>query len=281
MPLTSNCDAIGIIPEDAFNKIINQVMYQMPATFNYATENLIKQKLFCSSIYADPVLEQMGKTIVTQVDQIPVFGTNSGFDFCLQVKDLKLDFHPSNTIVLPPELGSLAVQQFALSIKICAGLSCGNFAHVVFNPKLLTSNVAKVSSVNTLDLKNFLKKKISDVFDMDKGIVFNPLFNNSLSCFCLEVSAKLTVVNDSDFLSLKLIGLEIKDIESVVLENIIECYVKRILQETVFPKMQIAMSKLVFGLDSYATVLPMPTSSALPFNPSITNNNLTVYLKIQ
>ncbi|NHB69802.1 hypothetical protein [Perlabentimonas gracilis] len=281
MTLTSNCDAIGIFPEDAFNKIIDQVMYQMPATFNYATEHLIKQKLFCSSIYADPVLEQMGKTIVTQIDQIPVFGTDSGYDFCLQVKDLKLDLHPSNTMVLPPELGGLAVQQFALSIKICAGLACGSPSHIIYNPKVVSSNVAKASTANTIDLKNLTKKKISEVFNMDKGIVFNPMFVSNLNCFCLEVFAKLTVVNDSNVLSLKLIGLEIKEIEPVALENIIECYVKKLLQETVFPKMKIAMSKLVFGLDSYATVMPMPTSSAIPFNPSVTNNNLTVYLKVQ
>lgn len=281
MPLTSNCDAIGIFPEDAFNKIIDLIRYQMPSTFNYATENLIKQKQFCNRIYADPVLEQMGKTIVTKVDRVPVFGSNSGFDFCLQVNELKLDFHPSNTVVLPPELGSLAVQQFALSLKICAGLACGNSTQVVFNPKVITSNVVKTPSANVSDLKNLSKKKISEIFNMDRGIVFNPFYDNGLSCFCMEVFAKLTVINDSNFLSLKLIGLEIKDIEPVVLENIIECYVKKLLQETVFPKMKIAMSKLVFGLDSYATVSPMPTNSTIPFNPSVTNNNLTVYIKVQ
>lgn len=281
MPLTSNCDAIGIFPEDAFNKIIDLIRYQMPSTFNYATENLIKQKQFCNRIYADPVLEQMGKTIVTKVDRVPVFGSNSGFDFCLQVKELKLDFHPSNTVVLPPELGSLAVQQFALSLKICAGLACGNFTQVVFNPKVITSNVVKTPSANVSDLKNLSKKKISEIFNMDRGIVFNPFYDNGLSCFCMEVFAKLTVINDSNFLSLKLIGLEIKDIEPVVLENIIECYVKKLLQETVFPKMKIAMSKLIFGLDSYATVSPMPINPTIPFNPSVTNNNLTVYLKVQ
>lgn len=281
MPLTSHCDAIGIFPEEVFNKIINRVMYQMPGTFNYATENLIKHKQFCSSIYADPALEQMDKPIVTKVDQIPVFGTKSGFDFCLQVKDLKLDFHPGNTIILPPELGNLAVQQFAVSIKICAGLSCGNLSRVVFDPKTLTSNVAKTSSANLKDLKNFSKKKVSEIFGMDKGIVFNPFHDNGLSCFCMEAFAKLTVTNDADFLSLKLIGLEIKDIEPLVLENMIECYIKKLLQETVFPKMKIAMSKLVLGLDSYANVTPMPTTPEIPFNPAITNNNLTVYLKVQ
>ncbi|MGI5847101.1 MAG: hypothetical protein ACOX5T_03610 [Candidatus Cryptobacteroides sp.] len=281
MALTSNCDAIGIIPEDAFNKIIDQIMYQMPATFNYATENLIRRQHYCNRIYADPFLEQMGKSIVTKVDRIPILGTNSGFDFCMQVKDLKLDFNPCNTIILPPELGNLAVQQFAVTIKICAGLVCGNLSQVVLNPKVVSTKVVKTASPKTSDLKQFSRKKISDVFNMNKGIVFNPAFYNRLSCFCMDVFAKLTVLNDSNYLSIKLMGLEIKDIAPVALENIIECYVRRLLQETVFPKMKIAMSKLVLGLESYVTVLPMPTDDVIPFNPSVTNDNLTVYLKVQ
>lgn len=265
MPLTSNCDAIGIFSEEAFNKIIRQVMYQMPSTFNYATKKLITQNNFCSSIYADPVLIQMGKTVVTKIDKIPVFGSDSGLDFCMQVKDFKLDFHPNNTVVLPPELGDLSVQQFAMSMKINAGVLCGNSRFSAIKPKEVT----------------LMKKKLSEVFLMDRGIVFNSFFRDKLSCFSMEAYAVLTIVNDSNFLSLKLIGLEIKDIEPVVLENIIEYYIKKVLQESVLPKMNIAISKLIFGLDSYASISPMPKSTAIPFNPSITNNKLTVYLKVQ
>lgn len=284
MPLTSNCDAVGVFPEAAFNKIIAEVMYQNPSTFNYATRSLIEQKRYCSPINAHPALIQMGKSVCSEVDKIPIIGStdnSSGFDFCLQVKDLKLDFHPNNTVQLPPELGSLVVQQFALTIKICAGISCGNSRNVVLKPDNLEVLVAKPKASVAFNEKKAEKANLSSLLNIDRGIFFPPLFLSNLNCFCIDVYAVLTVSNANNYLSLNLIGLEMKDIAPVELENSIECYLKSVLQNTVFPKMKIEMSKLVFSLDSYATVSPMPISAAIPFNPSVTNDSLSVYLKIQ
>jgi hypothetical protein len=121
MTLTANSDVTGRFKETAFNKILHEVMIQNPKTFNYATSQIIKSNSYCSTIAVLPYLNSTGETICTEVDKMPIVGTtSSGFYFCIQFKELKVDFNPSSVIQLPPELGNLVIQQFALKGKVCA-----------------------------------------------------------------------------------------------------------------------------------------------------------------
>ena len=45
-------------------------------------------------------------------------------DFCVQLVNGAVDFHPGNVFPLPPELGVLAAQRFAIGARVCAGLGC-------------------------------------------------------------------------------------------------------------------------------------------------------------
>lgn len=133
MALTSNCDALVRLNESAFNNIIREIMLQRPAMFNYATNQLISSNTFCSAIAMNPILANMNVQRVTEVDPLPIVGAPSGsggVNYCMQIKDLKIDFNPGNQITLPPELGTLGSQEIGLKGTVCAGLSCNDVIHL-------------------------------------------------------------------------------------------------------------------------------------------------------
>lgn len=260
MALTSNSDIYGGFNESAFNTIIREVMEQRPQMFNYATENVVKFNSFCSPIKVNPILDSMGIQKSTVVPKMPIVGsTNSteGIDFCIQLKEFKIDFQPSNQIILPVELGSLALQEFSLKGGVCAGINCGGFSP---------------------------KKSIKDLKDLKKdkqiGLQFHPIEKLNMMCFCLDLIAKVVLVRENNFLVLKLAGIEIVDIAPLGLENSIECYLKQMLNEVVFPKMKIAIQDMVFNAGSYFSVGMTPISTNVPYNPNISNDKLSVFLNL-
>ena len=64
---------------------------------------------------------------LTVENPLPVPGTNGlyGFDFCVQIVKLEIDFHPGNVFALPPELNPpLQPQRLALRLTVCAAIVC-------------------------------------------------------------------------------------------------------------------------------------------------------------
>jgi hypothetical protein len=120
-------------------------MIQNPRTFNYTTSQIINSNGYCSTIAVHPDFNSTGEAICAKVDKIPIVETtSSGFDFCIQLKELKVDFNPSSVIQLPTELGNLALQQFALKSKVCAGLKCSkSVTRPVFDHDLFINEVMK------------------------------------------------------------------------------------------------------------------------------------------
>lgn len=287
MSLTNFSDVTGIFPETVFNKIIEEVMMQRPSIFNYASKNLIRNNNFCSPINVKPVLKTMGIDLCTEINKIPIPGNNDpnfGLDFCVQLKELKVDFNPTNSITLPPELGSLAIQQFAFKGTVCAGLSCGkqqkfvgSLFDTVKNKEVI--NVPKIIRDTRGTIKNIgIKEKKG--FEISTGLNFNPFNTASLSCFCLSFFAKLTIVNENGFLKMKLLAIEIQDIAPLGLENSIECYLKHLLDDVVFPKLKIAIQDLSFNVKDYFTIGITPISAQVPYNPNVSNDKISVFLNI-
>lgn len=259
MALTINCDALVRLNESAFNNIIREIMLQRPSVFNYATKQLITSNTFCSAIAINPVLANLNIQKVTEVDPLPVIGApvgTAGVNYCMQIKEIKIDFNPSNQIILPPELGVLGSQEIALKGTVCAGLSC--------------KDIIKITDISYI---NVIKK------DVNRGLIFNDLFNN-LQCFCLSFYAKIRILQENGFLKLKVTGIEIQDIIPLGLENSIECYLKQVLDFGVLPKMKIALNDLVFNAQSYFSVSLKPVSPQIPFNPDVSNNELSVFIKL-
>jgi hypothetical protein len=290
MALTNFSDVTGIFPETVFNTIIEEVMMQRPSIFNYASKDLIKNNNYCSPINVKPVLKTMGIDLCTEISKIPIPGSNnpnSGLDFCVQLKELKVDFNPTNTITLPPELGSLAIQQFALKGTVCAGLSCGKqlkFIGGLFDSVKSKDAITVPTKIRDrkLPIKNIGIKNIKDIkdFEISTGLNFNPFNQARLSCFCLSFFAKLTIVNENGFLKMKLLGIEIQDITPLGLENSIECYLKHLLDDVVFPKVKLAIQDLSFNVQDYFTIGLTPTSAQVPYNPNVSNDKISVFFNI-
>lgn len=284
MSLTEHSDVMGRFQESAFNTILNEFMLQNPATFNYATAKVKTNNRYCSPIAVNPILNAMGIDKCTVVPKLPIIGStnsNLGMDYCAQIKELKVDFNPSSTIQLPPELGGLAIQQFALKGKFCAGLACGQVISNWVEKDLFISEVKgniKNIKTNKKTVKGKLTKK--DLLQIDKGLVFAPLDFFKMNCFCLSLYAKVVLVQEGGFLKLKLVGIELEDIAPLGLENSIECYLKQMLDNVVFPKLKIAIQDFAFDAASYFSVGLTPTSSNVPFNPNISNNYLSIFLNI-
>lgn len=287
MPLTNFSDVVGIFPESVFNTIIDEIMQQRPSIFNYATQALIKEKNFCSPIKVKPVLQNMGVDLCTKIDKIPIPGStnpNSGLDFCVQLKEFKVDFNPVNTITLPRELGSLAIQQFALKGTVCAGISCGT--RLKFTPidliDIKPGTIKPIKPKNKPLRANDIKPLDINIKDLEitTGLNFNPFNTSRLTCFCLSFFVKLTVVREGGFLKLRLLGIEIQDIAPLGLENAIECYLKKLLDEVVFPKLKLAIEDLSFNVKDYFTIGLTPISAQVPFNPNVSNDQLSIFLNI-
>jgi hypothetical protein len=127
MPFTDHSDLFGSVHEAGINLVVRHVMRQRPSLFNYATPAFHQRPdLFCQEIdVADSVLEA-GNPLFTEMEPLPVFGTpiEVGLNFCIQLTDWEIDFHPGNIFDLPPELGPLKEQSLALHLRACAGLDC-------------------------------------------------------------------------------------------------------------------------------------------------------------
>ena len=101
-----------------------------------------------------------------------------------------------------------------------------------------------------------------------------------MHCFELSLFAKAVVINDGNNLKLKLSGIELEDIKPLGLENSIECYLKQMLDQGVFSKMKIALEELSLNVGSYFNIGFTPTSTAVPYNPNVSNNYLSIFLNI-
>jgi hypothetical protein len=122
MALTDFSDIYAALHDAGINRVVKRIMRHRPSLFNYGTENVSKNpSLWCSPIDAAPAVAHF----MTTLDPLPIVAVeNLGLDFCIQLTDFKMDFYPSNTISLPPQLIPLATQNFAIKLTVCAGVSC-------------------------------------------------------------------------------------------------------------------------------------------------------------
>lgn len=258
MAFTDNCDVFGSVHEDGFNNIVNHIQHQRPSLFNYGTIEMLNRKgEFCHPIIAHPSVQRFNNPLITVSPHLPIPGYNGsyGMSYIMQLTKVKIDFHPE-TINLPPELKPMNEQQFALQASFCVGLGCPE--------------------------KGFIKE-ISDSDngkDDKKGEINQGLPFRKLNCFCLDVFAVLHVERSNGDMRMRLDGFEIVDIEPEGLENGLECYVESILRLSLLPKLKISLNDLVFNIESYVSINPTPISSAVPFNPSIEKDQLSVFINL-
>jgi hypothetical protein len=272
MAFTDHCDIFASFHEDGFNRIVEHVQVQRPSLFNYATEALARDpRRLCQVVRPHPIVGIRGNPIATIVDLLPVPGTDYGLDFCVQIRDVKIDFHPGNTIALPPELRPLNPQRLALSVRVCAGIACP--------PAELLDRLVPPPVTSVKDVRE----------DRDRQPPpLTPLPFRELRCFCLDAFAtagiRIKFYGGKPYLEPFLEGFEIVDIRPEGLESALECYIGTILRLSVLPGLRVLleMTPLDIIKDKVRLSLgPMPTSPQLPNNPAIEDDLLEAFVKVE
>jgi hypothetical protein len=295
MAFTDNCDIFASIHEDGVNLVVQHLMRQRPSLFNYATA-LFHQRpdLLCVRIVAAPKVIEANNPLFDEQDPIPVLATpvDIGLDWCLQITDAQIDFHPENVIDLPSELGEIPPQRAALRLRACFGLSCPP-ADVIEKILPMIEVLATAEDKGRGPAPPFGTAPPPPLAS-DETIV---LETRELTCFCLEVFGVAhfewgTIGNDpQQWLKVRLDGLEIVDLQPTPMENIIECYVSTVLRLGVLPGVSVKMEKLIFDVTAaleeegievgqQISLQPTPISAAVPFNPAIEDNQLKAFINL-
>lgn len=268
MPFTQFCDLFGSVNEQAFNNIILDLQKQRPSLFNYGTISFVNMpSLLCDQTIVtalDPDVANYANPVVKELPLLALPGYNGpmGLEYCLQLGGLAIDFQPSNTIQLPAGLlPPLQLQHFALQAKLCGAIGCPSTA-TLLSAASQTGTTLPTPPAATVPL---------------------PFQNNTL-CFCLDVYAVLHVqqgnVNNTTVLSLVLDNLEITGLQPTGLEQAIECFLRSTLILGILPGIKIAFTSLIFNIGGILTLFPTPISGNVPFNPSIQNDQVQVFLSL-
>ena len=238
MAFTDNCDLFVSIHEEGANRIGRHIMRQRPSLFNYATADVAaNRELWCQFPEFTTDVTKFGNPIFTILPYLPVIGADSppvGLGFCVQVVRAQVDFHPSNVISLPPELGSkLKEQQLALELKICGGIRC--------------------PERDVLDKIPVIPRGRTDAAGKENQDKVPPLVPvpGKMLCFCLEVFATAHVarelINGTERLVGKVDGVEIVDVKPDELESNMECYIRTAV--TLFLRQKLAIPLETFFFD--------------------------------
>lgn len=262
MAFTDNSDLYGAIQEDGINIVAQHVMRQRPSLFNYGTDLVASNpELLCKTIDPAPAVLERGNPLISVEDPLPVLGTNGAvaLNFCFQLTDVKVDFHPGNVITLPPELNPpLGAQHFAIQVHVCGGLGCPS--------KEIVDEIEDI----TPTLTHRVPKE-------GAPIVPHP----RMECFCLDLfvvgHAEVTGTVGNQRLLGKIDGLEIADIEPEGLENSLECYLNLLLQLVILPRASFAIENMVLGILNLATIT-LSASTTVPNNPVIEDDQLKIFI---
>ena len=277
MAFTDNCDVFGSIHERGFNRISRHLMQQRPSLFNYGTRRFAtRPDLLCKPVDAHPEVTRRGNPLITVEDPLPIAGTGGlfGMDFCFQITEITVDFHPGNQFDLPPELNPpLKEQRLALMVQVCGAIVCPNREFAERYGDLIAGRVPAVG------------EKEREPRDEPRPPI-RSIPGENVECFCLEVFAvaRMGMVGPphAKRLAIWLEGLEIVDIRPDALENSLECYIATTLRVGLLPRIRIALDTVSFELGAYATltISPTPTSSTVPNNPAIEDDQLKAFINV-
>jgi hypothetical protein len=259
-------DLFGAITDDAVNRILNFLHARAPYLFNYVAPTVRFKTddkgrfagfedvwLVCSEVPEPP--KNVPK--YRRIPGLSLPGVSIKLPCSIQVIDLNFDFHPSNTVTLPPELGaSLSPQRFAIEAIVQFGLAC-----------IPPAAVAQSTIPNT----------VSDI----PGLQLPVLPVKGLLCSLLKIYAigHFKVDVPTQKIGLEVDGLEIVDIKPEGLENVVECYLKAMLSAAILPDLTLALQKILVNAIGITSITPKLTAG-LPFNPAIEQNEARVWLDL-
>lgn len=282
MALTNNCDVFASVSEGMFNKFIENVARQRPSLFNYGTTSFVANpELMCQPIKLAPKLPA-SQPRVGQQGLLPVPGTGGawGLEFCIQLTNLLFDFHPGN-IALPPELlPPLAEQTFALQAQVCGGIACPSEELL---RRISDQEARRYPSIDPRDAIRGNQKKDDTEKDL-RQMQPVPFSLDFIHCFCLDLfvimSFRRVDSGEGPLLAMDLRRLELVDIKPDELENSIECLIRTTISLGVLPRLRLVLDDIVMSLGKYGslTIGFTPISAAVPFNPSVAKDQLSVFI---
>jgi hypothetical protein len=272
MAFTDNCDLFASVHEDGINRVARHIMRQRPSLFNYATQYVRDHpELACH--FPDHTLDvtNHGNPLFGLENAIPIFGADAppvGLNFCGQLVDAKIDFHPGNVIALPAELNPpLKPQHLAMMVKICAGIDC----------------------------------PIQDLIDkIPPGSPFGnaagterpkqpPEFvppSRKLICFCLTAfviaHVELVTVAGKAYLMGKVDGVDIVDIKPDEMEDGVNCYLRTTMEVLLREKLAIPLEKLALSFPLFGMPIALTPSPNPPVanNPAVEEDQLKAFVTI-
>lgn len=277
MALTADSDLFGSVVESAFNRMIEHVMRKRPSLFNYGTAWVASdwRRRLCEPPDVAPEVLKRHNAVVTVEDPLPLLGTDGayGLDFAVQLRELRLDFFPQ-TIALPPQLGVLTEQRFALSAQVCVGIGCPDERTLRRFPPAPLPPFRPVRDDDRPDDKQPTRPPRTTVIPADR-----------LSCCCVELYVvghfELTGSQGNETLEAKLDNLEIVDVGPECLEANLECYVRMLLHYVLLPRLRMRLPVLVFGiLDGLATIT-LGAAGTVPHNPAVEDDQLKVFVDVE
>lgn len=278
MAATDNCSIFTSVSEGAFNKLVLNVRRQRPSLFNYGTAAFVANpELMCERIEVAAGLPN-DQPRVGEQPLLPVPGTAGawGFQYCAQLSDLRIDFHPGNQFALPPELNPLKAQRLALQVKVCVGLACPG------DDLLQRIEEEVASTVRPIDPRSLLGDKPRPAAPVE--IKPLPVVRGNIRCFCLSLFAVASFKATTDAfgkrLGLALEGVEIVDIQPEGLEGTLECLIETTLRLGLLPRLKVSIDDLIFKLGEFGKLKIglTPISAKVPFNPSVANDRLSVFI---
>jgi hypothetical protein len=241
----------------------------------------------------DPEVKTFGNPIVKEEPLlgIPGYSGPFGLEYCLQLAELSIDFHPSNVHALPPQLSPpLAAQHFSVKGRVCAGLDCPSSDVLMklapddraFFPVVSTGTDFVQQGKPSRDQANNPSKD-GPIVTQTPTRPF-PFNREGIICFCLDLFAVLHLEREGSvtdpIVSLRLDNLEIVDIKPDGLEDAAECFLKAMLIMGVLPKVKLALDALIFNVGKVLTVGPTPISATVPFNPAIENDQIKAFITL-
>lgn len=271
MAFTDKCDLFASVNEDGINLVARHIMRQRPSLFNYATQ-YVKDHPQLACRFPDHTIDvtNHGNPLFGLENAIPIFGADAppvGLNFCAQLVDAKIDFHPSNVITLPAELNPpLKPQHLAMMVTICAGIDCPVQEFI--------DQIPPGSPFGNLAGR-----------DQSQPPEFVPP-TRKLICFCLSAfvvaHVEMVTVAGKACLVGKVDGVDIVDIKPDELENGINCYLRTTMEVLLREKLCIPMEKLTLSFPLFnmpITLAPTP-NPPVPNNPAVENDQLKVFVSI-
>lgn len=294
MAFTDHSDLFGSVHEDGINLVVRHLMRQRPSLFNYATPVFHdRPRLFCHPITAAQSVIDAGNPLFTEQEPLPILGTPFpvGIDFCIQLTKAEIDFRPGNTIALPPELGALPSQRFALHGEACAGIGCPPADQIADLLPLIERTLVEQQKLVVAKVRDDRKRPP----DRPREPVV--LRSREMICVCLEVFAVghfewgPVPGSQQTWLKPKLDGLEIVDLKQEKLEAAIECYIATVLRLGILPRVIVPAEKMVFDITKQAakwgltlgkqvTLEPSAVPADVPNNPAVEDDQLKVFVKL-